>query len=66
MSMCAGKTDCEIYRDKRFCRRSEVRQDEYRVCRCSHARMPCQIGSCSLTDICEQYSIMKEAEHGKV
>lgn len=46
MSMCAGKTMCEIYRDKKYCRKFEEKQGQYGVCDCRHAILPCDVDSC--------------------
>lgn len=57
MSICAGKTACEIYRDKKFCRKGDGRKG---VCDCSHVCYPCQVGTCIVKDICPIYEALKE------
>lgn len=56
MSMCAGKTECEIYRDKKYCRKAEDRMNGYDgICLCNHAILPCQVkyDRCFFSDICK-------------
>lgn len=46
MSVCAGKTQCEIYRQKKYCRQERA-QGEYLECvGCRHAKRQCEIGYC--------------------
>lgn len=52
MSMCAGKTKCEIYRDKRYCRRAEERTGAGGVCDCRHAIRPCEVSICGRERAC--------------
>ena len=46
MGMCSGKTECEIYRDKKFCSKAPEKSDDYGVCACRHALYPCELSSC--------------------
>lgn len=48
MGMCAGKTECEIYRNKKYCSKFEEKSDVYGVCACRHALHQCEVGSCVL------------------
>ena len=52
MSMCSGKTLCDIYRDKKYCRKVEEKQDARGICNCRHAALGCEVGKCTLEDIC--------------
>ena len=45
MSMCAGRTHCEIYRDKKYCHSSNCTMNN--VCNCIHAVHKCEVGHCS-------------------
>lgn len=51
MSWCGGKVCCEIYREKRFCRRGD-HADEGEPCDCRHAKWACEVGECSLMRKC--------------
>lgn len=51
MSYCGGKVCCEIYREKRFCRRGD-HADEGEPCDCRHAKWACEVNECSLADKC--------------
>lgn len=44
MSMCEGNIYCEIYRNKKYCHRTEA-ASEYRECiGCRHAKRRCEVG----------------------
>lgn len=53
MSMCAGAAECEIYRDKKFCRKAEEKQNDRGQCDCRHARRACEVGPCIMENICQ-------------
>lgn len=57
MSACAGKTCCEIYRDKKYCSKAGEKNGYDNVCNCRHAVRPCDVGRCFYEDLCG----MKEA-----
>ena len=50
MSMCAGRIDCVIYRDKKYCSKATV--DNYHECNCRHARYGCEVTRCSMEEYC--------------
>lgn len=53
MSFCA-RTKCDIYREKRFCRKAEEKERSG-VCDCRHAVYPCGAGDfCSMAKTCAQ------------
>ncbi len=47
MSWCGGKIECEIYRDKKYCRRRD-HADEFTPCDCRHAKYLCEVEECSM------------------
>lgn len=53
MSMCAGKTECKIYRDKAFCAMRKERENGRGVCTCRHARLQCEVGYCAMESHCK-------------
>lgn len=55
MSMCAGKTECEIYRDKKYCRKAVDKLNGYDgICYdCRHAVQPCKVGHCFFEEFCK-------------
>lgn len=55
MSKCPGKYLCNIYRDKKYCRKREDKENGYDgVCMCRHAILPCKAeeSPCFFRDIC--------------
>ena len=46
MGMCSGKTECKIYRDKKFCSKVDEKRSEYGVCQCRHAALQCEVDTC--------------------
>lgn len=46
MSMCAGKIRCEIYREKKFCGREGVSDEDHVCMGCRHAKRQCEVGRC--------------------
>lgn len=44
MSICAGRTYCEIYRDKKYCRSSNCEMNG--ICNCIHVVHKCEVGHC--------------------
>lgn len=52
MSTCAGKTCCEIYRDKKYCRKVNEKNGSDNVCNCRHAVRPCDVESCNFEAFC--------------
>ncbi len=60
MSMCAGKTECKIYRDKAFCAMRKERENGRGVCTCRHARLQCEVRGCVLEGSCEIAWLRKE------
>ena len=62
MGMCEGKTVCEIYRDKKYCSKSDEKRSKYGVCDCRHAILPCDIGECVFfMDMCPGPSVVDTA-----
>lgn len=52
MSMCAGKTYCKIYRDKKYCKK-KAEENLYGECNCRHAVRKCETEcGCSMHSIC--------------
>ena len=51
MSYCGGKVCCEIYREKKYCRKGD-HADEGKPCDCRHAKWACEVNECSLADKC--------------
>ncbi len=51
MSQCAGKTICEIYRDKKYCRKENARSND-EICNCRHAVMLCEVSRCVFENTC--------------
>lgn len=45
MSTCAGRTYCEIYRDKKYCHSSNCEMNG--ICNCIHAVYKCEVRHCS-------------------
>lgn len=45
MSWCGGRVCCEIYRDKKYCRRGNHAADS-KPCDCRHARFACEVNEC--------------------
>lgn len=58
MSMCAGKTKCKIYRDKKYCSKSAEKNGSDGVCVCRHAVRPCDVEICWYEETCH----IKEAQ----
>ena len=54
MSACLGRVECEIYRDKKYCRTREGKEDYYGRCDCRHAKKLCEVGNCSFYDLCKR------------
>lgn len=54
MSTCAGKTECEIYRDKKYCRKAIDKLNGYDgICyACRHATYLCKVGFCPFESFC--------------
>ena len=48
--MCAGKIYCDIYRDKKYCRRDH--KGDYEKCDCQHAVVQCAVGDCVFLELC--------------
>ena len=53
MSVCAGKDHCNIYRDKKFCRRAKDLENKNGICDCRHAVPMCEVEHCPLLRICQ-------------
>ena len=53
MSMCAGAILCDIYRDKKYCRKVDEKQDARGRCDCRHARLTCEVGPCGMESVCD-------------
>lgn len=51
MSMCIGQVECEIYRDKRFCRKENAKGN-HQICECRHAKRLCDVGYCVFEGEC--------------
>ena len=51
MSWCGGRVYCEIYRQKKYCRRGD-HAEEGKPCDCRHAKWGCEVGACSLMEKC--------------
>lgn len=51
MSYCGGRVCCEIYRDKKYCRRGD-HADNGVPCDCRHAKWACEVDACSIADKC--------------
>lgn len=43
--ICSGKIFCDIYRDKKYCRK-DSRASDFKQCNCSHAVFECEVGAC--------------------
>lgn len=59
MSMCEGNIYCEIYRNKKYCHRTEA-ASEYRECiGCRHAKRRCEVGNCvfEIDGLCRERAI---------
>lgn len=41
--MFCAKTECEIYRNKRYCKTAAEKQNNG-VCKCRHAKYRCEVG----------------------
>lgn len=52
MSMCAGKIECEIYRDKKYCKASENKLNMDGECKCNHAVYLCYVDTCYFSYNC--------------
>ena len=48
MSVCAGKVKCEIYRQKKYCRKSTAADDSHECVNCRHAKRQCDVEYCGL------------------
>ena len=46
MSVCAGKTKCEIYRQKKYCRKNANVDENHECVGCRHAKRQCEVGHC--------------------
>ncbi len=46
MSVCAGKTKCEIYRQKKYCRKTGALPENYECAGCRHAKRQCEVAHC--------------------
>ena len=46
MSACAGKINCEIYRQKKYCRKAEAAEEDRECKGCRHARRQCDVEYC--------------------
>lgn len=55
MSVCAGKTECEIYRQKKYCRKAGAAPENYECSACRHAKRQCEVGHCvfSVNGMCK-------------
>lgn len=53
MSCCSGKTECEIYRDKKYCRKLDEKNGLNNVCNCRHAVRRCKVGNCIFDEFCK-------------
>lgn len=55
MSVCAGKVKCEIYREKRFCRKSTAVGENCECVGCRHAKRLCDVERCvfSVNGMCK-------------
>lgn len=60
MSWCGGRVCCKIYRDKKFCRKSEHAENHV-PCDCRHARFRCEVEPCGIEDHCGEHAIMRKA-----
>lgn len=59
MSVCAGKVLCEIYREKRFCRKAAAVGEGFECVGCRHAKRQCDIGDCifSINNWCKALGV---------
>ena len=48
---CLGNNCCDIYRNKKYCRAAE-KKNENGTCDCNHARLLCEVQSCPMRDFC--------------
>lgn len=48
MSACAGKINCEIYRQKKYCRKAEAAEEDRECKGCRHARRQYSTSHCRL------------------
>lgn len=49
--MCSGKVLCDIYRDKKYCRK-DGRESNSKQCNCTHAVLTCEVEECAFADRC--------------
>lgn len=61
MGMCSGKVYCKIYRDKKYCKKSDAKGD-YKECNCRHARALCQVSICGFSEDCPQKRFMEDKQ----
>lgn len=50
--MCSGKMFCDIYRDKKYCRKDN-QEPNYKQCNCAHAVLKCDVEKCAFEDRCQ-------------
>lgn len=53
--MCEGAVYCEMYRDKKYCRRENCRSND--ECECRHAARQCEVEQCALESKCIIYGV---------
>lgn len=51
MSACTGEDRCEIYRDKKYCK-AQDKKNEQGHCNCRHARYLCEVERCPFREFC--------------
>lgn len=57
--MCAGKVYCNIYRDKKYCRKEHEANGA--VCDCRHSVNRCVVESCPFEINCHQFDVIMAA-----
>ena len=60
MSMCAGKIYCEMFRDKKYCRKAPERENYNKECVCRHARKLCEVETCHFEELCKASVSLKD------
>ena len=61
MSACVGKTKCEIYRQKKYCRNGKAAGENRECVGCRHAKRQCDVGYCvfDVNGMCKAMEAMR-------
>lgn len=62
---CAGKTLCNMYRDKKYCRTVGQKMNDDGVCDCRHAVRPCDVEAeqCFIENVCLERNSRRNEDH---